>query len=907
MREFAVPADADGLPVFVERSIMPQRFDRIDTGPSDRFLANSTAVVLVLWAIVGFATGAGADDTEKKTEKQALSFEKNVLPIFRAKCFGCHQGAEAKAELDLSRPDDLLSGGDSGAAIRIGTAEYSLLYERITADEMPKGGPPLTAEEKGLIRTWINDGAKGVDAAAGIEDEAIGRVEHWSFLPPVRPAVPKVGALERVRNPIDAFILDKLEAQRLASAPQADRLTLLRRASFDLLGLPPTVNEVETFSADSRPDAYERLIDRLLASAHYGERWGRHWLDAAGYTDSAGILSEDRPLPLAWRYRDYVVQAFNRDKPYDRFLREQIAGDELTDYWTAYATRDSLPADVVEGVIATGFLRTAPDPSRPDFSTIKNAVSEYYYPTINDTMQIVASATMGLTLQCARCHSHKFDPIPQTDYYRLQSIFMTAYRPKKWLPQMKRRLFIASESQKKSADAHNAKVDAIVKKVRGEQSESKKTFAARLFDTRLGALPEVIRADVRQAVEAPKEKRTAVQKYLAEKFEGELRPDAKTLDKLLPETYAKYAEETKARNQAIAAQERRRMHFDEIRALYDLPGEASTPLLLRGDPRTPGPQMQPGAPRAIRTEEPFRWTPPPPDARTSGRRLALARWLTQSSHPLTARVMVNRIWMHHFGVGLVATPGDFGAAGEPPSHPELLDWLATEFVASGWSIKSMHRMIMTSSTYRQRSRIAERQRSHAESIDPENRLLWRQRIRRLEAEPFRDAVLSASGRLNRSLHGAPIPMERHPNGEVTTLTGRDGNRRSIYLQTLRLTPLTVLELFDQPAMETNCVQRSRSTVSLQALTLMNSDTMVAAAEAFAERVLAERPDDPVEHAVSLAFSRPPDEEERKLLEEFVDRQSERHAAAGKAAEARRLALADLCNMLLGANEFAYVD
>ena len=290
-----------------------------------------------------------------------------------------------------------------GAAIRIAAAEFSLLYEKIASGEMPAVGQKLTDAEKGIIRTWINDGAEGVDRASSVDDaDDVGGIDHWSFNPPVRPDVPGVEQAEHISNPIDAFVLRQLEDEGLTLAPDADRLTLLRRASFDLIGLPPTPDEVAEFLADERPGAYGRMIDRLLASPQYGERWGRHWLDVAGYADSAGVLSADVPLPLAYRYRDYVIRAFNSDKPYDRFLQEQIAGDELTDYWTADDTLERLPDEVVEAITATGYLRTAADASRPDFSTIKNAASQYYYPTMFDTLQIVCSSTMGLTIQCAR-------------------------------------------------------------------------------------------------------------------------------------------------------------------------------------------------------------------------------------------------------------------------------------------------------------------------------------------------------------------------------------------------------------------------------------------------------------------------------------------------------------------------
>ncbi len=846
-------------------------------------------------------------------EKQKVTFEEHVLPILKSHCVKCHAGAEPQNGLRVTTARDILRGGKSGPAMRINAAESSLLWEKLAANEMPKGGPALTATEKGLIRSWINDGA--ISSEAAMEDAADlkeqgprDQSDHWSFRPPVRPPVPNVAQSDRVRNPVDAFVLATLEAKELSLSTDASRAVILRRAAFDLIGLPPSPDEVREFLADPGEFAYERMIERLLASPNYGERWARHWLDLAGYADSAGVLSEDRALPTAFRYRDYVIRAFNCDKPYDRFLQEQLAGDELTDYWTAHETLDRLPDDVVEAITATGYLRCAPDSSRPDFSTIKNADAQYFYPTINDTLQIVASSTMGLTLQCARCHSHKFDPIPQVEYYRMQAVFMAAFRPKQWIPQMDRKLQVATASQKKTANEHNAKLETEIGRLKKELVDLRTQFKQKLFDERLAALPEVIRADVKTAIGKPADQRSDVDKYLIEKFQLQLQPDDKTLDKLLPETYADYRPGVDQRNAVIAAQERQRIHFDDLRALYDQPGPVTTPLLRRGDALTPGAPVEPGVLSSLTTPVSFQWSPPPADSKTSGRRLAFARWLTQPDHPLTARVMVNRIWLQHFGEGIVSTPEDFGTLGSAPSHPQLLDWLAREFVESGWSIKHLHRLIMTSSAYRQRSMFDEAVHAKATQLDPDNRLLWRQRIRRVDAEPLRDSLLSAAGMLDQRLYGTPVAVARRGDGEVTVADGQNDRRRSIYVQVLRGNPLTMLQAHDQPVMETNCTRRSRSTVSTQALTLLNSDAAVGYAQAFADRALRDSPDAPVPFAVLTALSREPTADELKLLNDFVTEQQARHTARGDQGDAaRRHALADVCHMLLAANEFVYLD
>ncbi|MFM2096369.1 MAG: hypothetical protein RIS70_3493 [Planctomycetota bacterium] len=880
--------------------------------------AASTLVLASPWTVP-----ASADEPAKEPAK--ITFEERVLPILKAHCVKCHAGAEPANGLRLTSRHEILKGGKSGPAMRIAAAESSLLWEKLAGNAMPKGGPPLNAEEKGIIRSWINDGALTLDSTGESTDAAIsGDVdqarEHWAFQPAKRPTWPSSSASLAAQTPIDRFLLDRLQAKGLHYSPAAPRAALLRRTFYDLIGLPPSPDDVDGYLNDDDPASYDRLLDRLLASPYYGERWGRHWLDLAGYADSAGVLAEDRPIPNAFRYRDYVIRALNSDKPYDRFLQEQLAGDELVDYWNVYESSDHLPEHVVEAITATGYLRCAPDSSRPDFSTIKNADAQYFYPTLNDTMQIVSSSTMGLTLQCARCHSHKYDPIPQVEYYRLQAIFMPAFRPKQWIPQMERRLLIASASQKKAADEKNGKIDAEVARLKKENSDQRASYKQKHFDEQLAALPEVIRDDVKQALTKPAEQQSPVDKYLADKFRAALQPDDKTLDTLLPKNYPDYRTALEQRNAAIASQESQRVHFDEIRALYDLPGPVTTPVLQRGDALTPGAPVEPGVLTSIASPVSFQWTPPADNAKTSGRRLAFARWLTHPDHPLTSRVLVNRLWLQHFGEGIVATPEDFGALGAAPSHPQLLDWLARDFVETGWSIKSMHRRIMLSTAYAQGSAILStgadaggdentaRMHRHAQEVDPDNRLLWRQRMRRVEAEPIRDTMLDVAGMLDRRLYGVPVPMARRADGEVTVADGNNDRRRSIYMQVLRSNPLTMLQSHDQPVMETNCTRRTRSTVSTQALTLLNSDTTIAYALAFADRVLREQTDAPIRYAIQFAYGRPASDDELATLTEFYQSQQSRYTANGQAAEvSRRHAMADLCQMLMLANEFVFVD
>lgn len=852
-------------------------------------------------------------------EKDRLLFEKTVLPVFESKCLRCHGDKKQKAMLDLRTRSAVIKGGETGPAVKPGSLKDSLLWDKIRTDQMPEGDVKLSSAEKETIRRWIEAGAPGDDKSAPanrgdlqISDEDR---QFWAFRSPVRPKVPANAAT----NPIDAFIVAALGQKGLSLSPEADRLVLLRRVHFDLIGLPPTPQEIDSFlkeSATAEPGAiqaaYEKVVDRLLASPHYGERWGRHWLDLAGYADSEGILDADYVRTAAWRYRDYVIRAFNQDKPYDRFLQEQIAGDELVDYWKIQQTHKELPAEVIEALVATGYLRCASDTSRPDFASIKNAPG-YYFQTLDDTLKIVASSTMGLTVQCAKCHSHKYDPIPQTDYYRMQAIFMSGYRPSQWVPQVQRKLHESTAAQEKEASELNGRLDAAIAPLKKQQAELQAAFAAKLLADGLSKLPMPIRDDVKVALSLDAAKRNEVQKYLAAKFEADLKPATAVLAKKL-EGDTEYQPKQKNLSDEIKAYERKKRTFAEIRAFYDLPGEAKTHLLRRGEYLQPGPEVTPGVLGVLATTKEFAVPERPKDAKSSGRRLAFAKWLTRPDHPLTARVMVNRLWLHHFGQGLVSTPDNFGKTGSAPSHPDLLDWLAMEFAGSSesgatrpWSIKAMQRLMVTSAAYKQQSAYRPIDYERAKKIDPDVRLLWRQRMRRLEGEAMRDAVLFVSGQLNRQPFGPPVTMVRSGDGEVNTPADASGQRRSIYLQVRRSQPLTFLQLFDQPVIETNCTRRETSTVASQALTLLNSDFMVRQSVTFADRVLKDDPADPAARAIFLAFARRPSDREKERFAAFLSEQIDQHAKNVPLDEARRRAVADLCHMLLSANEFAYVD
>ena len=839
---------------------------------------------LLLTVLVGLAVTIPVTAEEAPTKKPgSLVFEKDIFPILKAKCSQCHFGEKPKGGLNLERRATIIRGGQNGPAIRISAAETSLLFEVLSSDRMPLQGPKLTQEEKGLIRTWINEGAptdskEVLEVAEAKSTYDASEYEYWSFFPPERPALPIVKHVGQVSNPVDAFLLSKLEEKELVFSAPASRVTLVRRLYLDLLGILPLPSEVAEFVADPAPDAYEQLVDRLLASPRYGERWGRHWLDVAGYSDSAGVLSADQDRQLIWRYRDYVIKAFNKDLPYDQFVREQLAGDELSEYWKHYKNDDALPADVVNAMEATGFLRTGPDSSRPDFNTIKNVNGLYYYPTIDSQLAILTSSLMGITVKCAKCHNHKFDPLTQKNYYQLQSILMTVYSPEQWVPFRDRKRPIASKKQEEAAAARKKEVDANVAALKKEIVDLQKAQAEKLYQHRLETVSPQIRDDLLAALAVAADKRNAVQNYLVGKFATFLRPAADKLEAEIASVFPEYKQTVAEKNAAIAAQEKRRMHFDYVYAAYDVKNDPFTPLLRRGDAQTPGPVVTPGVPEMIKARQPFDWKPPATGSPTSGRRTALADWLTQPRHPLTARVMANRLWLHHFGEGLVSTMEDFGWAGEDPIHLDLLDWLAVELESANWSLKHLHRLMLTSTAYRQMSRNEGELANRADQVDSQNRLLWRQNLRRLEAEPLRDSILEVSGGLQSHMYGYPVGIASRSDGEVVVNDGKLPQKRSIYLRSKRSAPVSLLQLFDQPDLETNCTRRSQSTVPLQALSLMNSDLVSNSAIAFAERVLHESSEDPLGRAFELAYSRPPAAAERKTLEAFTQKQQALHLA-----------------------------
>ncbi|MFO0842635.1 MAG: DUF1549 and DUF1553 domain-containing protein [Gemmataceae bacterium] len=714
---------------------------------------------------------------------------------------------------------------------------------------------------------------------------------HWSFRPPRRPALPKAPDGGRARNPIDAFLLARLEAAGLGFSAPADRATLLRRLSFDLVGLPPTPEEGQAFLADARPDAVERVVERLLASPAHGERWAQHWLDVARYAETNGYEADGERGQM-WRYRDWVVRALNADLPYDRFVTEQLAGDLLA-------------KGAGELHVAAGFNRCGP------IHQVGGNVDplEVRHELLNEMTGAVGSAFLGLTMSCARCHDHKFDPVTQEDYFRLEAFFSQA-QPKEV------DLATAAERalQAKDVALHQAKLLPLRNAIAAIDAPYRK----RLQAEKLARLE----AHFRQALDVDPKKRTPQQQTLAANANTLLRV---TWDEVL----GALSDGDRVKRAGLRA----KLHDLEARAprpaakawtVQEGEGKLSACVLRRGNIHRPGQKVEPGVPGWL-------GIPAGPEPRN---RLGLARWLTRRDHPLTARVIVNRLWQHHFGYGLVRSPNDFGLKGERPTHPELLDWLAAELVESGWSMKHIHRLIVTSAAYQQRSAA---DNVVARKINHDNRLLWRMNRRRLEAEVLRDGVLAVTGQLTPWLGGpmVRVPLEPEvydliftedePDGLwMTTPDEREHTRRSLYLFNKRNVRLPLLEAFDQPDTLTSCPVRPVSTFAPQALILLNGPFAQAQSRAFATRLWREAGADgsrQVERAYWLALGRGASAAERTQAVAFLKEQAEllrerlraRRTVAlpeglpDGADPARAAALADFCLALLNRNAFVHVE
>ncbi len=698
------------------------------------------------------------------------------------------------------------------------------------------------------------------------------------FQPPRRPTVPDVKNTNLVSNPIDNFIVARLEAEGLKPSRRAGALRLLRRVTFDLTGLPPTLEEQDAFLKDDSPAAYLKVVDRLLDSPHYGERWATHWLDVVRYAETDGFKSDDL-RPEAYRYRDYVIRSLNADLPYDRFVRQQLAGDELE-------------PENPDALIASGFNRLYPD----EYNSA--VLEERHQEILDDLTDVTGLAFLGLTVGCARCHDHKFDPTTQADYYRLQSFF-AAMR--------EREDACCTADARQSYAQHLADWEAASRQIRSEMDE---LIAEKRLQARKDALLK-FRTEIQEWEKTPPEKRTPYQTQIALLAEKQMDRAADGAASRLSEDKKKRYQELQ--NQLAAVEPHKPNPLPHAHGVCDIgPNAPPTYRLQGGDLRRPKEELQPGFPAFLGEAKPD--TSLPPGVNSTGRRAALARWLTSRDNPLTARVMVNRLWQHHFGVGIVASSSDFGTLGDTPTHPELLDWLAVEFMENGYSLKHMHRLMVLSATYCQDSQVDPASEPHQKGLakDRANHLLWHANRQRLEGETLRDAMLALSGELTLRMFGPSahpkLPEKISNYAWKPDTKPEDQNRRSVYVFVKRNMRYPLFDAFDWPDLHNSCSRRANTTTAPQALLLLNGEFTKERAQRLGSDLLNQFATDDsslVAQAYRSAWGRNPTEEETRLGVGFIADQTKRLKAQGN--DARKAAVVDFCHSLLNTNEFLYVD
>ena len=797
-----------------------------------------------------------------------VDYVREVKPIFAEHCYRCHGASQQKGEMRMDTAALALKGGDTGAGYKAGKSAESLIVQAIKGEHdeisrMPYKKPPLNDEQIALIAKWIDEGAKAPT------DEEPEKNVHWAFVKPERPKVPQVTQKEWARNPIDNFVVARLEKENIKPSPEADRVTLMRRVCLDLTGLPPSIEEVDLFVKDTSPDAYEKLVERLLKSPHYGERWGRHWLDVARYADSNGY-SIDAPRSI-WKYRDWVINALNRDVPFDQFTIEQLAGDLL-------------PNATLDQKIATGFNRNTQINQEGGIDP-----EQFRVESVMDRVNTTATAFLGLTVACAQCHDHKFDPITQKEYYQFYAFFNTTI----------------NDGHGKGAPDGMLEIPGEVEAVEGLEEELAEAEADldRYLDTKGSELVKWEQA-------------------LSEEEKGKLKPDVQSALKVAFSertkkqkriVYAAFRSddaEFKQRNTKLTRLERRQPKPITTLVMIEEKEPRDTTVFIKGDFTRPGRKVKPGVPEILHELKPKATVAIPLPSRsmavhaavpsrggegqgeggsTSGARLTrldLANWIVDPENPLTPRVMVNRIWQQYFGRGIVETENDFGTQSIPPTHPELLDWLANELVRPSdknvkpWSLKHIHRLIVTSATYRQSSKV----RGDLVNIDANNKLLARQNRLRLDSEIVRDVALNASGLLNDKI-GGPSVFPPQPAGVMTLgqskrdwkpSTGADRYRRGMYTFFWRATPHPGLTVFDAPDGFSTCTRRIRSNTPLQSLTLLNDEAFVEFSRAMAARLIdeAKSDDDRIALAFRYCLSRSPSAEEQQRLRELLNAELE---------------------------------
>jgi mono/diheme cytochrome c family protein len=804
-------------------------------------------------------------------------FESKVRPLLAAKCIRCHGEKKQKGDLRLDSLAAMIEGGESGAALVPGDPDESFLIDAINYEsfEMPPTGK-LDAEAIAVLTKWVKMGAPWPDAKTdiirskaetGFTDE---ERAYWAFQPIRKPQVPQGDQTRWSKNPIDAFIYEKLEQSKLSPAPEADRFMLIRRLYLDLIGLPPSAEEMDEWSRrlDTSPegeDAYTQLVDHLLDSPHYGERWARHWLDVVRYADSDGY-SADHYRPLAWRYRDYVVRSFNDDKPYDQFIREQLAGDELA-------------PNNPDALTATTFLRLGV------YEFNQRDARGHWTLIMNEVTDVVGEALLGFSVGCARCHDHKFDPILRKDYYRLQAFFT----PMLWHDDVP----TATAEQLAEFRTKQAAWETMTTDVRRRLHEIEQPYLeaeVKKNDVAAKKAVAMFPEEIQAIYHKPREQRSSLEEQLAYLVHRQV-PLARTD---LPEKTIKkeQREAWKELKKELAAFDRYKPKpLPTTMTIRDSARPISATFIPDDDTQK---EIAPGFLSILDKE----LASIEKTSGSTGRRTALARWLTRPDHPLTARVMVNRLWQHHFGRGIVATPNELGRMGQPPTHPKLLDYLAVTLIEEGWKLKALHRLIATSATYRQSAFHSQAERF--EAIDPENKLRWRADIRRMDAEQVRDAMLAASGELDRTIGG-----ERK---------AKDNTPRALYVRRMRNSPDAVLGVFDGASGMLSMAVRDVTTTPGQTLMMLNGSYVRERSVALARRVVsngAKSDIDRVNLAHRFVFGLAPHANRLDRYVTFLGQQVDRAKTSEEnskpASDPRFEALADFCHVLLNSNEFLYVE
>jgi len=826
--------------------------------------------------------------------QRAPLFKSEILPILEKNCASCHGTQQKMAGLDLSSFAGMMNGSSSGPVIAPGKPERSLLWKLIEGGQMPQGGK-LTEAEKQTIRAYIEQGrfpTQAPESEADLAKKDAARItqkdrDWWSFKTPVKPPVP--ATITSTSAAIDSFISAKLSARGWKMQSEADRTTLIRRAYLDLTGLPPSPLAVKAFLEDKSPNAWEKVIDGLLASPHYGEHWGRHWLDVAGYSDSRGDAG-DSDREVSWKYRDYVINAMNRNKPIDRFLVEQMAGDQLVNYKPG-----SRPApDEIEPLTATGFLRTTADIT--DNQTIYEV--DKYFDAQQKAMETSLTATLGLTVQCSRCHDHKFDPLLQRDYYKLMSIYQSVFDPENWLAGD---LNFGPWPSRMVLDMDETSRAAWIKDVTSSDAK-----ALRRLDDLLEATYQRYRAELKAGRDlSDAAKRAQIRKDIEADPDLEVDRNAakdtitdQELEKRFPELAA-WKDELQVKR--ASRKNKTKIPPNYIEAAWDVSKTpSSTYVLQRGNYLAPGAEVQPGVPVVLdNPANPLRFPDPKehPEWNGTNRRLILANWMVSRENPLVSRVFVNRVWQWHFGEGIVRSVDDFGTQGAKPTHPELLDYLAVSFQEHNWDLKWLTKQIMMTQAYRQSSAEV----PEYVAADPSDKLLWRKAPLRLEAETIRDSMLQISGLLNGKMYGPQVQIKRGPDGqwledEKKTIDG--ANRRSLYLAQTRTRWVSFLHVFDCPDMTSdNQPQRFRSALPVQSLAMMNNPLVMRTTKAFTQKVLEESAnnyDEAVQRAYQEAYNRPPSARELEIAKKSI-------AAETDPQEGLRLFI----QAMFGANNFLY--